>query len=104
MINPTSEWMSKHGYSAWEVRVDLDRYIHTLKGFDARGKMTKRTEVSIDIRMYEHLQTDTQRRKLLYDAILEEADESGSDTDVNSGGDRLLPESDRTEGAAGVTE
>lgn len=106
MINPTGEWMHKHGYHHWGVGKEGRYWKHRLDGYDPRGETVKHTEVFVSIEAYDKLTTDTQRRRMLYEAILreEERRESGNNTDVDSGGDSVLPESDRAEGGTGVAE
>ena len=72
MINPTSEWMIKHGFSHWGVRIEVGFYVHTLNAFDKQGEAVNRVEVNLNRRVYDILQTDRERRSMLYTAILEE--------------------------------
>jgi|GEM_PF-5331823 len=72
MINPTSEWMHKHGYNHWGVRKEGRYWVHTLDGYSPRGETVKHTEVFVSIEAYDKLKNDTQRRRMVYDAILAE--------------------------------
>jgi len=101
MINPTSEWMYKHGFHHWGVRLEVGFYVYTLDAWDVAGERVKHVEVNIDRRVYDRLQTNKERRTMLYNAILEEASESGNGIDVDSGSDSALPESGGAVGAGG---
>ena len=69
MINPTSEWLHKHGLDMFGVSSVLGYYVYTVRGNE------KRYEAAVDKHVYHRCKTDVQRRKLVYKAIEEAMDE-----------------------------